>query len=222
MIGSPAPGSPPLRLSRAAPRQAARRSDEAIAGQLRALGAGVVRAARQVQAEGTCDYAGDSSSPATTMPSSPRPAVQRHSGQSRHHAPGTSASFPLGCGLASTAAAVLASSKAKVRASGAVRSPAAASCTIRARARAQNGPLLRLPASTSRRSEAVPARSSPSCSLFVYQSRPSASPCRQACVSRRRVLPVAELFMSLCALFPSETSGGLLIAREPCPRVCVQ
>jgi len=31
------------------------------------------------------------------MPSSPRPAVQRHSGQSRHHAPGTRASFPLGC-----------------------------------------------------------------------------------------------------------------------------
>jgi hypothetical protein len=36
---------------------------------------------------------------------------------------------------------VPASSKAKVRASGTVRSPAAASSTIRARARAQNGPL---------------------------------------------------------------------------------
>ncbi len=34
-------------------------ADEAIAGQLRALGAEVVRAARQFQAEGTCDYADD-------------------------------------------------------------------------------------------------------------------------------------------------------------------
>jgi FMN reductase len=34
-------------------------SDETIAGQLRALGAEVVRAARQFQAEGTCDYADD-------------------------------------------------------------------------------------------------------------------------------------------------------------------
>jgi FMN reductase len=32
-------------------------ADEAIAAQLRALGAEVVRAARQFQAEGTCDYA---------------------------------------------------------------------------------------------------------------------------------------------------------------------
>jgi FMN reductase len=36
-----------------------RLADEAIAGQLRALGAEVVRAARQFQAEGTCDYADD-------------------------------------------------------------------------------------------------------------------------------------------------------------------
>jgi FMN reductase len=34
-------------------------ADEAVAGQLRALGAEVVRAARQFQAEGTCDYADD-------------------------------------------------------------------------------------------------------------------------------------------------------------------
>jgi FMN reductase len=34
-------------------------ADEAIAGQLRALGAEVVRAAHQFQAEGTCDYADD-------------------------------------------------------------------------------------------------------------------------------------------------------------------
>jgi hypothetical protein len=34
-------------------------ADEAIAGQLRALGAEVVRAARQFQDEGTCDYADD-------------------------------------------------------------------------------------------------------------------------------------------------------------------
>jgi len=34
-------------------------ADEAIAGQLRALGAEVVRAARQFRAEGTCDYADD-------------------------------------------------------------------------------------------------------------------------------------------------------------------
>jgi len=34
-------------------------ADEAIAGQLRALGAEVVRAARQFQADGTCDYADD-------------------------------------------------------------------------------------------------------------------------------------------------------------------
>jgi FMN reductase len=34
-------------------------TDEAIARQLRALGAEVVRAARQFQAEGTCDYADD-------------------------------------------------------------------------------------------------------------------------------------------------------------------
>jgi FMN reductase len=34
-------------------------TDEAIAAQLRALGAEVVRAARQFQAEGTCDYAED-------------------------------------------------------------------------------------------------------------------------------------------------------------------
>jgi len=59
MIGSPAPQSPPSRLSRAAPRQAAHRSDQAIARQLRAPGAGVARAACQLQADGTCDYAGD-------------------------------------------------------------------------------------------------------------------------------------------------------------------
>jgi len=51
------------------------------------------------------------SSPVTTMPSSPRPAVRRHSGQSRHHAPGTS--VPPGRGLASMATASLAPSKAK-------------------------------------------------------------------------------------------------------------
>jgi FMN reductase len=34
-------------------------TDEGVAGQLRALGAEVVRAARQFQAEGTCDYADD-------------------------------------------------------------------------------------------------------------------------------------------------------------------
>ncbi len=35
-----------------------RLTNEAVAAQLRALGAEVVRAARQFQAEGTCDYAG--------------------------------------------------------------------------------------------------------------------------------------------------------------------
>ncbi len=34
-----------------------RLTDEAVAAQLRALGAEVVRAARQFQAEGSCDYA---------------------------------------------------------------------------------------------------------------------------------------------------------------------
>ncbi len=33
--------------------------DDAVAGQLRTLGAEVVRAARQFQADGTCDYAQD-------------------------------------------------------------------------------------------------------------------------------------------------------------------
>jgi hypothetical protein len=34
-------------------------ADEAVAAQLRALGAEVVRAAREFRAEGTCDYADD-------------------------------------------------------------------------------------------------------------------------------------------------------------------
>jgi FMN reductase len=39
--------------------EAGRLVDEGVAGQLRALGAEVVRAARQFRAEGTCDYADD-------------------------------------------------------------------------------------------------------------------------------------------------------------------
>jgi hypothetical protein len=50
---------PAVTLSRAAPKQAAHLSAETIARQLRALGAEVVRVARQFQAEGTCDYADD-------------------------------------------------------------------------------------------------------------------------------------------------------------------
>lgn len=59
MIGSPAPQSPPYgcRARRRGRRRAL--SDQAIARQLRALGAGVARAARQFQADGTCDDAGD-------------------------------------------------------------------------------------------------------------------------------------------------------------------
>ncbi len=52
-------------------------ADEAIAAQLRALGAEVVRAARQFQAEGTCDYADDRQfAPAggTAGPGAGRPA----------------------------------------------------------------------------------------------------------------------------------------------------
>jgi len=60
MIGSPAPQSPPLRLYRAAPRQAAR-----------PVRPGHRPAAAMTPATGT--------SPATTMPSSPRPAARRHS-----------------------------------------------------------------------------------------------------------------------------------------------
>ena len=59
MIGSPAPQSPPLRLSRAAPRQAARpvRPDHRPA--VARPGAVVARAARQFQADGTRDDARD-------------------------------------------------------------------------------------------------------------------------------------------------------------------
>ncbi len=45
-----------------------RLTDEAIAGQLRALGAEVTRAARQFQADGTCDYAGNGLAPARSRP----------------------------------------------------------------------------------------------------------------------------------------------------------
>lgn len=51
--------------------------DEGVAGQLRNLGAEVVRAARQFQAEGTCDYADDRQFPPEAAPASPparRPA----------------------------------------------------------------------------------------------------------------------------------------------------
>jgi hypothetical protein len=57
MIGSPAPESPPVTAVTRSAGQAAHLSDEAITRQLRALGAAVVRAARQFHAEGTCDYA---------------------------------------------------------------------------------------------------------------------------------------------------------------------
>ena len=46
--------------------------DEAIAAQLRALGAEVVRAARQFQAEGTCDYADDRQFTADVGPARPK------------------------------------------------------------------------------------------------------------------------------------------------------
>jgi FMN reductase len=52
-------------------------ADEAVAAQLRALGAEVVRAARQFRAEGTCDYADDRQFPAgggTPDPKAGRPA----------------------------------------------------------------------------------------------------------------------------------------------------
>jgi len=51
-------------------------TDEGIAGQLRNLGAEVVRAARQFQAEGTCDYADDRQFPAggrVIQPSASKP-----------------------------------------------------------------------------------------------------------------------------------------------------
>jgi len=51
--------------------------DEGVAGQLRKLGAEVVRAARQFQAEGTCDYADGRQFPAsghTSQPSASTPA----------------------------------------------------------------------------------------------------------------------------------------------------
>jgi FMN reductase len=51
-------------------------ADEAVAAQLRALGAEVVRAARQFRAEGTCDYADDQQFPAdgrTPDPDAGRP-----------------------------------------------------------------------------------------------------------------------------------------------------
>jgi FMN reductase len=52
-------------------------ADEAIAAQLRALGAEVVRAARQFQTEGTCDYAEDRQFRAggTPLPSPGKPAT---------------------------------------------------------------------------------------------------------------------------------------------------
>jgi hypothetical protein len=59
MIGSPAPQSPPLRLPRAAPRQAVRLSAEAVARQLRAPAPRSCVPPAQFQAEGTCDYADD-------------------------------------------------------------------------------------------------------------------------------------------------------------------
>ena len=46
--------------------------DQAIAAQLRALGAEVVRAARQFQAEGTCDYAEDRQFQADRSPAEPK------------------------------------------------------------------------------------------------------------------------------------------------------
>ena len=52
-------------------------TDAAVAAQLRALGAEVVRAARQFRAEGTCDYADDKQFPAdggTPDPKAGRPA----------------------------------------------------------------------------------------------------------------------------------------------------
>jgi FMN reductase len=52
-------------------------ADEAVAAQLRALGAEVVRAARQFRADGTCDYADDRQFPAgggTPGPKTGRPA----------------------------------------------------------------------------------------------------------------------------------------------------
>ena len=51
-------------------------TDEGVAGQLRNLGAEVVRAARQFQAEGTCDYADDRQFPAggrVIQPSASKP-----------------------------------------------------------------------------------------------------------------------------------------------------
>jgi hypothetical protein len=59
ITGSPVPESAPSRLPRAAPRQAAHLPDQAITRQPARPGAEVVRAARQFQADGTCDDAGD-------------------------------------------------------------------------------------------------------------------------------------------------------------------
>jgi FMN reductase len=47
-------------------------TDQAIAAQLRALGAEVARAARQFQAEGTCDYAEDRQFQAVGSPAEPK------------------------------------------------------------------------------------------------------------------------------------------------------
>jgi FMN reductase len=55
-------------------------ADEAISGQLRALGAEVVRAARQFQAEGTCDYADDRQFAPAAVPSRPGREAQPHGG----------------------------------------------------------------------------------------------------------------------------------------------
>jgi FMN reductase len=52
--------------------------DEAVAAQLRKLGAEVVRAARQFQAEGTCDYADGAPAPPPARP----PAEQSPTGKS--------------------------------------------------------------------------------------------------------------------------------------------
>ena len=50
--------------------------DEGVAGQLRKLGGEVVRAARQFQAEGTCDYADHRQFPSVPASASSRPADQ--------------------------------------------------------------------------------------------------------------------------------------------------
>jgi hypothetical protein len=103
MTGSPAPQSPPLPLPRAAEAGSAPfRPGHRPAAAPSAPRPCVPPASSRPTAPAITPATG--SPPAATMPSSPRPAAQRHNGGSRHITRRAPASRP-GCGPASMAAA---------------------------------------------------------------------------------------------------------------------